>query len=60
MAAGETPAMAAAAIGVSEERLLRHFETSDHFLRLVLRAGEARRYLALALQGGGEVGNEPG
>lgn len=52
LAAGQSPAEAAAAIGVSEDRLMRHFETSQHFLGLILRAGETRRYLALALQGG--------
>ncbi|QDO97635.1 hypothetical protein FNB15_10295 [Ferrovibrio terrae] len=52
LAGGQTPAAAAAAIGVSEDRLMRHFETSQHFLRLILRAGESRRCLDLALQAG--------
>ncbi|MFN4312385.1 MAG: hypothetical protein ACK4FK_17510 [Ferrovibrio sp.] len=50
MAEGQTPAVAAAGIGVSENRLWRHFETSAHFRGLILQAGERRRCLALALQ----------
>ncbi len=60
LSAGQTPAAAAAAIGVSEDRLMRHFETSSHFLGLILRAGEDRRCLALALQGGAEDDDGPG
>jgi hypothetical protein len=52
LAGGQTPAAAAKAIGISEDRLMRHFETSQHFLRLILRAGESRRCLDLALQSG--------
>lgn len=50
LAGGQTPAAAAKAIGISEDRLMRHFETSRHFLDLILRASESRRCLALALQ----------
>lgn len=50
MVAGQTPTAAAAAIGVSENRFWRHFETSPHFRRLVQQAGKSRRDLALALQ----------
>lgn len=52
LAGGQTPAAAAETIGVSEDRLMRHFETSQHFLRLILQAGESRRCLELALQAG--------
>jgi hypothetical protein len=50
LAGGQTPTAAAEAIGISEDRLMRHFETSNHFLRLILKAGESRRCLDLALQ----------
>ena len=50
LAGGKTPAAAAKALGISEDRLIRHFETSRHFLDLIVRAGESRRCLALALQ----------
>lgn len=50
LAGGETPAAAAKALGISEDRLMRHFETSQHFLDLIVRAGESRRCLAQALQ----------
>jgi hypothetical protein len=60
MAAGQSPAAAAAAIGVSEDRLMRHVESSRHFFGLILRAGEDRRNLALVLQGGAEDGDKPG
>lgn len=52
LADGQTPAAAAEAIGISEDRLMRHFDTSQHFLRLILRAGESRRCLDLVLQAG--------
>jgi hypothetical protein len=52
LAGGQTPAVAAEAIGISEDRLMRHFETSRHFLDLILRAGESRRCLALVLRAG--------
>lgn len=52
LAGGQTPTATAAAIGISEDRLMRHFETSQHFLRLILQAGESRRCLELALQAG--------
>ncbi len=54
IAAGQTPAAAAAATGISENQLWRHFETSPHFRGLVQQAGKSRRNLALALQTAGE------
>lgn len=60
LAAGQTPAAAAKAIGISEDRLMRHFETSRHFLDLIVRAGESRRCLALAVQGGPMAEDPPG
>lgn len=60
LAGGQTPSEAAKAIGISEDRLMRHFETSRHFLRLILRAGESRRCLALALQAGPMEEDAPG
>ncbi len=60
IAAGQTPAAAAAALGISEDRLWRHFETSDHFRNLVRQAGQSRHVLGLALQiartGSGDAG----
>ena len=60
LAAGQTPAAAAKAISISEDRLMRHFETSRHFLDLIVRAGESRRCLALAVQGGPMAEDPPG
>jgi len=58
IAAGQTPAAAAAATGVSENQLWRHFETSRHFRSLILQAVESRRSLALTLQKtGGSTGH---
>ncbi len=59
MVAGQTPAVAAAAIGVSENRLWRHFETSPHFRGLLQQAGQSRRSLALALQSAGVSVDKP-
>lgn len=60
LAAGQAAAVAAAAIGVSEDRLMRHLETSPHFVRLILRAGDGRRRLARTLQEGRETGDAAG
>lgn len=59
MVAGQTPALAAAAIGVSENKFWRHFETSAHFRGLVQQAGQSRRSLALALQTAAEGTDKP-
>ncbi|WP_300298611.1 hypothetical protein [Ferrovibrio sp.] len=59
MAEGQAPAAAAAALGISENRLWRHFETSSHFRGLILRAAERRRCLALALQAADDGANAP-
>lgn len=60
LAGGQTPAAAAKAIGISEDRLMHHFDTSNHFLRLILRAGESRRSLELALQAAPMEEDAPG
>lgn len=60
MAAGQSPAATAAATGISENQLWRHFETSRHFRSLILQAGESRRSLALTLQKAGAGGDQPG
>lgn len=59
IAAGQTPAATAAATGISENQLWRHFETSRHFRRLILQAGESRRSLAQTLEVVGRHGNPP-
>lgn len=59
IAAGQSPAATAAATGISENQLWRHFETSRHFRRLILQAGESRRSLAQTLEPAGMRGTPP-
>lgn len=56
IAEGETPAAVAAILGIREERVWRHFETSTHFRTLIQQAAERHRLLTVVLNGVPEAG----